>query len=371
MSLRDAMKRNLPVSSATLDGVNESVREVREQMLTAAEARQIHDELHWDVSVQLLDEVRALRNELKSHDEKMMMFAWEGYRKDGEALDDAKKRFFRSLPAATGGMRLLQLGCTKLLAEFDALCEEHSLQYWMVFGTLLGAVRHEGFIPWDDDVDLAMPRDEIAKLTEIVKDDDRYAVTVVYDAYVHCRQVRFRYADQSIPCFLDLFVVDWAPSADDASASGTRALRDEMIADIEADDSLEFWRVEEPCLSGDDARVGKIAGHFDAVLEKARAQGLVCDREQAKAIVWGPDNMTSIQKRQTYALGDVLPTVGLPFEKTQLKAPANYDLFLRSPYGDYLELPNDIKGHFEHISHGELDFGATHDVLERLAGATE
>lgn len=371
MSLKDTVKRNLPVSSATLESVNESVRGIRDQMLTATEARQIHDELHWDVSVQLLDEVRTLRNELKSHDEKMTMFAWEGYRKDGEALDDAKKRFFRSLPAATGGMRLLQLGCTKLLAEFDALCSEHSLQYWMVFGTLLGAVRHGGFIPWDDDVDLAMPRDEIARLTEIVRDDDRYAVTVVYDAYVHCRQVRFRYADQSVPCFLDLFVVDWAPSADDTSASGVRALRDEMIADMAADGSLEFWRVQEPCLSGDDARVGKVAGRFDAALEKAKARGLVCDREQAKAIVWSLDNMTSIQKRQTYALGDVLPTVVLPFEKTQLKAPANYDLFLRSPYGDYLELPNDIKGHFEHTSHDELDCGPVHDALERLAEAAE
>lgn len=366
MSLKDTVKRNLPVSSATLDALGADVREMREQMLTAAEARQIHDELHWDVSAQLLGEVRALRNELKSHDEKMVMFAWEGYRRDGEALDDAKKRFFRSLPTATGGMRLFQLGCTKLLSEFDALCEEHSLQYWMVFGTLLGAVRHEGFIPWDDDVDLAMPRDEINRLVDVVEVDDRYVVMVVYDAYAHCKQVRFRYADQSIPCFLDLFIVDWAPSAKDASASGMRALRDEMVEKMDTDDSLEFWREEEPCLTEDDTRAGMVAGYFDAALEKARKEGLVCDRDHAKAIVWSPDNMTSIQKRQTYALEDVLPAVDLPFEKTQLKAPANYDLLLRSPYGDYLELPNDIKGRFEHVSHDEVELGSTYDALASL-----
>lgn len=366
MSLKDTVKRNLPVSSATLDALGADVREMREQMLTAAEARQIHDELHWDVSAQLLGEVRALRNELKSHDEKMVMFAWEGYRRDGEALDDAKKRFFRSLPTATGGMRLFQLGCTKLLSEFDALCEEHSLQYWMVFGTLLGAVRHEGFIPWDDDVDLAMPRDEINRLVDVVEGDDRYVVMVVYDAYAHCKQVRFRYADQSIPCFLDLFIVDWAPSAKDASASGMRALRDEMVEKMDTDASLEFWREEEPCLTEDDTRAGMVAGYFDAALEKARKEGLVCDRDHAKAIVWSPDNMTSIQKRQTYALEDVLPAVDLPFEKTQLKAPANYDLLLRSPYGDYLELPNDIKGRFEHVSHDEVELGSTYDALASL-----
>ena len=366
MSLKDTVKRNLPVSSAALDALGADVREMREQMLTAAEARQIHDELHWDVSTQLLGEVRALRNELKSHDEKMVMFAWEGYRRDGEALDDAKKRFFRSLPTATGGMKLFQLGCTKLLAEFDALCEQHSLQYWMMFGTLLGAVRHGSFIPWDDDVDLAMPRDEVDRLIALVEGDDRYTVTTIYDTYAHCRQVRFRYADQNVPCFLDLFYFDWAPDAQDASASGMRTLRDEMIAGMQADGKLEFWRSEEPCLSGDDSRAKCVAGHFDGALEKAKAQGLICDREHAKAVVWSLDNMTSVQRRQTYVLEDVLPAVDLPFEKTQLKAPANYDLFLRSPYGDYLELPNDIKGRFEHVSHDELELGPTYDALASL-----
>lgn len=120
-------------------------------------------------------------------------------------MGDAKKRFFRSLPKATGGMRLLQLGCAKLLGEFDALCKANSIDYWMMFGTLLGSVRNEGFIPWDDDVDLGMARDDVEKLMDIVGDDNRYKITVVYDEYVHCKRVRFRYADKSIPCFLDLF----------------------------------------------------------------------------------------------------------------------------------------------------------------------
>ena len=50
-----------------------------------------------------------------------------------------------------------------ILLEFDALCKEYGFTYWLDHGTLLGAVRHEGFIPWDDDLDVTMPRDDYEK----------------------------------------------------------------------------------------------------------------------------------------------------------------------------------------------------------------
>jgi len=51
-----------------------------------------------------------------------------------------------------------------MLFEFDRFCKENNLKYWLGGGTLLGAVRHRGFIPWDDDIDLFMPRDDFQKL---------------------------------------------------------------------------------------------------------------------------------------------------------------------------------------------------------------
>jgi len=64
-------------------------------------------------------------------------------------------------------LRKAQLIMLEMLIEFDAICKKHKLQYWLDSGSLLGAVRHQGFIPWDDDIDLSMPIEDYNKLLEI------------------------------------------------------------------------------------------------------------------------------------------------------------------------------------------------------------
>ncbi len=61
-----------------------------------------------------------------------------------------------------------------LLEKFQELCRKHELRYFAIGGTLLGAVRHKGFIPWDDDIDLAMPLNDYLKLIEIEPKELKY-----------------------------------------------------------------------------------------------------------------------------------------------------------------------------------------------------
>ena len=61
-----------------------------------------------------------------------------------------------------------------LLAKFIDVCNKHELNYFVDGGTLLGAVRHKGFIPWDDDVDVIMPREDYDKLFEIAAQEFQY-----------------------------------------------------------------------------------------------------------------------------------------------------------------------------------------------------
>lgn len=56
-----------------------------------------------------------------------------------------------------------------ILVKFDCFCRSNGLKYYLVYGTLLGAVRHKGFIPWDDDIDVAMFRDDYEKLHQIIE----------------------------------------------------------------------------------------------------------------------------------------------------------------------------------------------------------
>lgn len=74
----------------------------------------------------------------------------------------------------------------EILVAFDNICQKHNLTYWLDHGTLLGAVRHQGFIPWDDDLDVTMPREDYEKFLTIAQDelsDEYFLQTQQTDKY--------------------------------------------------------------------------------------------------------------------------------------------------------------------------------------------
>ena len=66
-------------------------------------------------------------------------------------------------------LRQVQLKIVDIMVEIDRLCRENRIVYYLAYGTAIGAIRHQGFIPWDDDADLIMDRENYEKFVEVCK----------------------------------------------------------------------------------------------------------------------------------------------------------------------------------------------------------
>lgn len=88
-----------------------------------------------------------------------------------------------------------------ILDEFVAICEKHQFDYWLAYGTLLGAIRHEGFIPWDDDIDVWVPVEQYEQLLDTLAIESQY--TVISSLDKDCVRPFSKLSDDST-CIIDL-----------------------------------------------------------------------------------------------------------------------------------------------------------------------
>ena len=115
----------------------------------------------------------------------------------------------------------------KIVKQFDLFCKENNLRYYAYGGTLLGAIRHKGFIPWDDDVDIGMPRADYNRLLSLVGNSyqmgDYKFVNVSTDKYFYSAftrlvnvktteiPIKFGAYSFSMGCFIDIIPLDFVP----------------------------------------------------------------------------------------------------------------------------------------------------------------
>lgn len=121
-------------------------------------------------------------------------------------------------------LRKHQLVMLDLLKHFDAICKEHDIKYWLSSGTCLGAIRHGGFIPWDDDLDVEMLREDYLKFEKVFKETDDYVLqTYKNDPYYvvpyaklrnkntkiteHGQDLKYKYKG----IYIDVFVLEKTP----------------------------------------------------------------------------------------------------------------------------------------------------------------
>lgn len=238
----------------------------------------------------------------------------------------------------------------EILKEFHSFCVANNIRYFLAFGTLLGAIRYKGFIPWDDDVDVLVPRDDYDRLMTLFQDSDRYRLY----SFERNRKYRFPFAKLcdmttslteiyypnngvDLGVNMDIFPLDYW---DNDSEKAKEELR--RIRKINA--CLSYLKVDKP-QTNNPLRYAvwsvivaycKMRGSAHYIQKVIRE----CNKpEQRGSCYVGPKVWPIWGERVIVSAEVFAETIEIEFEGEKFFAPAGYDTYLTSLYGDYLPEP--------------------------------
>lgn len=248
--------------------------------------------------------------------------------------------------------REVQLGELEVMKALDELCTRLGLRYFLTYGTLLGAVRHQGFIPWDDDVDVMMPRPDYEKLIAYLMEHEEEIAPLKLMHYKTNKQYIYpisrlcdtRYwidyqgtTDYGLGLFVDIYPVDGCGNTlKEAAQIKKKNKLDITLVDIGGSDKFQ------PSGSGGLLRsavkylcycYAKLRGtNYFAKKLDTRGKKHPYESKYVNLTVWAT-NVGPFEKE----LFDDLTR--MQFEDAMLCVPVRYDEVLKQCYGDYMKLP--------------------------------
>ncbi|KAF0362060.1 LicD family protein [Pediococcus acidilactici] len=268
-------------------------------------------------------------------------------------------------------LRRLQLIDTEILTEVVKVLDKYDLKYYMIAGTLLGAVRHKGFIPWDDDMDIAMPRKDYDQfLNEFSKElpqhlhvknfmtdkSFKYYITRIIDDRYKVQEIRNENVDESITNIsIDIFPIDGVPDnslkrkiyyfkilayralisliqKENIDKARKRRIWEKAAIFIGTKMPLEKWLDS-----------NKLKYKIDKLLKK-----------QSDTSTYAGSIMGAYRTREIMPRGFFGEGKAYEFEGRHFWGPSDYNGYLKHMYGDYMKLPSkeaqESKRHFRIIS---------------------
>ncbi len=225
-----------------------------------------------------------------------------------------------------------------LLKEFDAFCQEEGIRYSLCSGSLLGAVRHKGFIPWDDDIDCIMDRDNFNKFKKAISNHEKLVLENCTKSALWIDRVRFRdtsYQGSYQPT-LDLLIADNCP--DNKIKANIKLLVIKILQGmVKYELSIKKGSLVMRACSLLTYLMGRLFSHYTKYLW------------YNKVAQWGnktPTKNMKIYHDQWSALGYIYPSDiikgqinRMPFEDTMVNGFGAYDRYLRIIYGDNYMVP--------------------------------
>ncbi len=257
----------------------------------------------------------------------------------------------------------LQLEILKVFREFERICKKHNLRYYADGGTALGAVRHHGFIPWDDDLDVDMPREDYDKFIRLAKTelpnhlklcrggDTKYS-PIHFSKIIDTRDgviddLRAKTGlDIDFPPFIDVFVLEGLPDSVLDIKKWWRGRRLLRLCQV-------YRYPESTTASGEKGRgfrklMARIIGCFlSPFYPKTDSNEEMMLLQDAYARRWSFDASLMVVEPAFFKMRckmilpkDVFdPAKELPFEDGTIMVPNNVDEYLKRSFGDYMTLP--------------------------------
>ena len=234
------------------------------------------------------------------------------------------------IPKTKGIMREYQLANAKFLKYCANIFEKHNLSYWLFAGTLLGAVRYKDFIPWDDDIDTGMLREDYDKLADILNEEFKDNPNLYF---TKGDIIKILY--KGLPMQVDVFAFDTYPQYI-SDKERIRALKRSMAM---AHNELVF----------DYSKVytgNCILNKTDEELAQMRKKLYDVPETEKKMLVEGFEYSPAHDGYMVLDYDWVFPLQKGEFAGYTFPIPNKSDLFLFEHYGDYTRIPKNLHTHF-------------------------
>lgn len=247
----------------------------------------------------------------------------------------------------------------RLLVWFDGFCEVHGLRYSLTGGTLLGAVRHKGFIPWDDDVDVCMPRPDYDKLLSM-RDELPDGLTIIDSATSDFLRPFAKLFDTSIRAqepdyegvmdeylWIDLFPMDGVPFDEDELDRLRRRVKLAVKNSDYAYVNRKFTDSPKNALRCTWGVFARLFGNPRKRLQEVAAEVAHCPGYESASEV--AEVLSSTVTPCAIPRAGLENLIDIEFEGHNLKAMSCWDDYLTQTYGDYMELPSEEKRATHHV----------------------
>ena len=236
---------------------------------------------------------------------------------------------------------------------FRKICDENNLKYYAIGGTLLGTIRHKGFIPWDDDMDIAMPRDDYEKFIGLFSENNykyklfNYKLTPEYKFYIS-RLCNTEYQIEEVSgyvtdLFIDIFPIDAMPSNKIIrKIHYLRIFYHKLLLSFYYNDTIDMkmkrkWyekiliKIAKTNIFKKFVNPIKEKNRLDKVLKTYKFNG-----SKYSGTIMGTYKTREIVETRLFGK----PTL-YEFENTQICGPEKYDEYLTHMYGDYMKMPSE------------------------------